>query len=94
MSQQKPEAPEKEYRAGTICAAVWRKEVTHQGRKWVEYSVRIQKRYKDERSGEWKTTTYFRPDDLPKLMLVTSKAYEHVALKELEGGHERAAVAS
>ena len=86
MPQQTAEPPEKEYRVGTICAAIWRKEVAHQGRKLVEHSIRIQKRYKDERSGEWKTTTYFRPDDLPKLMLVASRAYDHVALKEYDGG--------
>lgn len=45
MSQQKPEAPQKEYRAGTICAAIWRKEATHQGRKLAEQSIRIQKPY-------------------------------------------------
>ena len=83
-----PQPPEKEFRAGAICASIWRKEVTHNGRKWQEYSIRIQKRYKDERSGEWKTTTYFRPEDMPKLALVADKAYEYVTLKESHGGDD------
>ena len=40
-----------------------------------------QKRYRDEKSGQWKTTTYFRPDELPKLALVATKAYEHLTLR-------------
>ena len=86
MSEQN-QKPAREFRAGTILAAVWPKEVTHNGRKWVEHSIRIQKRYKDERSGEWKTTTYFRPDDLPKLALVAGRAYEQVTLSQTEASN-------
>lgn len=87
MTQQN-QTPERELRAGTICASIWRKELSHGGRKWQEYSIRVQKRYKDERSGEWKTTTYFRPEDLPKLVLVANKAYEYASLKETDGTND------
>lgn len=84
MTQQ-TQTPSHELRAGPIHGAVWPKEVTHNGRKWVEHAIRIQKRYKDERTGEWKTTTYFRPEDMPKLALVATKMYEFVTLKEMRG---------
>ena len=54
------------------------------GRSVAQHSIRIQKRYRDEKSGEWKTTTYFRPDELPKLALVVSKTYEHLMLRETD----------
>lgn len=73
--------PQREYRAGTIVAAVWTSPKVVNGRTVNEHSIRIQKRYRDERSGQWKSTTYFRPDDLPKLMLVARKVYEDVMLR-------------
>ena len=84
MSEQETRQPMKEYRAGTISAAVWEKTVTIDGRSMPRHTIRIQKRYKDERSGEWKTTGFLRPDDLPKIALVAGKAYEHVTLREME----------
>lgn len=86
MSEQARERPIKEYRAGAVHAAIWGKEVTRNGRKWTEHSVRVQRHYKDERSGDWRTTTYFRPEDLPKLVLAANKAYEHIMLKDTDAG--------
>ena len=65
-------------------AAVWTKSSTIDGRSAAQHSISIQKRYRDEKSGEWKTTTYFRPDELPKLALVVSKTYEHLMLREVD----------
>ncbi|GMU82396.1 MAG: hypothetical protein AMXMBFR47_22670 [Planctomycetota bacterium] len=75
------EAPIHEVRAGAISGAVWGKSTTLNGRPVVQHTIRIEKRYRDERSGEWKTTGYLRPDDLPKLALVASKLYEYLTLQ-------------
>ena len=80
------QSPEKEYRAGAIWAAVYAKEATTAKAKFTQYSVRIQRRWKDERTGQWGSTTYFRPDDLPKLILVAHKAYEYVTIREVDSG--------
>lgn len=80
MTSGEKEQPGLEFRAGTIVAAVWTTVANIDGRSVPQHSIRIQKRYRDERTGEWKTTTYFRPDDLPKLALVATKAYEHLLL--------------
>ena len=84
MANEPAEKPAAEFRAGTEVAAVWTKSTTIDGRSAAQHSIRIQKRYRDEKSGEWKTTTYFRPDELPKLALVVSKTYEHLMLREVD----------
>ena len=76
--------PIKEFRAGTAVAAIWQNKTPADGRPVPQYSVRIQKRYRDDRSGQWKTTTYFRTDELPKLGLVVSRAYEFLTLREVD----------
>ena len=85
------EKPTNEFRAGTVVAAIWTKNAALNGRSVPQHSIRIQKRYRDEKSGEWKTTTYFRPDELPKLGLVVSKAYEHLMLREIEDANPKPA---
>lgn len=87
MDQDESKRPIKEFRAGAISAAIWEKTATVDGRAVPQHSVRIQKRYKDERSGEWKTTGFLRSDELPKVVLVASKAFEHVTLREVETGN-------
>ena len=46
-----------------------------------QHSIRVEKRYRDDRSGEWKTTGYFRVEDLPRLALVANKLFEQLVLK-------------
>ncbi|MCO6439405.1 MAG: hypothetical protein J5J06_20130 [Phycisphaerae bacterium] len=82
MSQGKP--PIKEFRAGTIVATIWTDAAPPSGRQSASYSIRIQKRYRDDRDGQWKTTSYLRPDELPKLAVVVSRAYEFLILRESE----------
>ena len=74
--------PIKEFRAGTVVAAIWVSKTALNGRSTAQHSIRVQKRYRDDRTGQWKTTTYFRPDELPKLSLVVSRAYEFLTLRE------------
>lgn len=82
MSDSNP--PMKEFRAGTIVAAIWAESAPSNGRASSSYSVRIQKRYRDDRDGQWKTTSYLRPEELPKLALVVSRAYEFLTLRETD----------
>jgi hypothetical protein len=84
MSEPSPQKPVMEFRAGTIVASVWQERGGANGKSYPKFSVRIQKRYRDEKSGQWKTTTYFRPDELPKLELVAGKAYEHLTLRVMD----------
>lgn len=78
MAKQKPV---KEFRVGKVKAAVWKNEEDKDGKTIVKYSVRIQKTFRDD-NGEYHETNNFFPEELPKLALAASKAYEFVALRE------------
>ena len=77
--------PEFELKAGPIHAAVWRERIKREGRSWDDFSIRIQKVYRDPTDGQFRTTTYFRPDDLPKLALAANEAFAYVTLKRQTG---------
>ena len=79
-----PTAPVKEFRAGTIRAAIWENEREAEGRQIKRHSVRIDKRYLDRRTGEWRASDYFFADDLPRLRLVVEQAFEFITLHESE----------
>lgn len=81
MTQQ-AQKPTKEFRAGTIKAAVWKEQREEGGRATIRYSVKIEKRYFDETSKEWRNTDYFFANDLPRLCLVAQRAFEFVVLDE------------
>lgn len=81
MTTKTNDRPIYEVRAGGISGAVWGKSSTLDGRPVTQHTIRIEKRYRDERTGEWKNTGYLRPDDLPKLALVATKIFEHLSLR-------------
>lgn len=91
--QQANTAPVKEFRVGGVKAAIWKNEVEQDGRTVIRYSVKIQRSYRDKASDEWKTTEYFFPEDLPRLILVAQKAFEYVSLRESEESLEMPVVA-
>ena len=75
--------PETKFRSGAICATVWANETIRDGKR-VEYrTVSFERSYKDK-DDTWKTTNSLRTTDLPKAILVLSKAYEHLALNAEE----------
>ena len=83
MTQQ-TQKPTKEFRAGTIKAAVWKQQQEEGARSTIHYSVKIEKRYFDEASKEWRNTDYFFANDLPRLRLVAERAFEFITLHESE----------
>ncbi len=68
--------PIKKFQVGSVHAAVW-KNAGKEGQEFL--SVSLDKRYKDEK-GEWKSSSSYKPGDLPKAVLVLQKAYEYIAL--------------
>ena len=76
--------PIKEFRAGSVRAAIWQDELTGKGEELFSvFSVRVEKRYKDS-AGGWQSTTCFRRSDLADLELVVFKAREFISLNERE----------
>jgi len=70
--------PEKKFRSGAIAATIWSNEAVRDGNKVSYKTVSFERSYKDK--DEWKTTNSLRTIDLPKAILVLSKAYEYLAL--------------
>ena len=76
--------PVKKYKVGGVQAAIWENQALNpQGQQETFHSVTMERRYKDK-EGNWKTSESFRAGDLPKAILLLSKAYEFVALKEVD----------
>ncbi len=76
--------PERQFKAkGGISSAIWRTQVTKNGRTFDKFSIKLQKRYKDPATGEWKgAELYLFPSEVHAFLTVAQKAYEHCMLTE------------
>jgi hypothetical protein len=72
--------PEKVFSTGAVSVSVWKNEAVKDGNKSEFRTVSIQRRYADK-SGEWKSTSTLRVNDLPKAALALNKAFEYLVLK-------------
>ena len=75
-TQGKP--PIKSIRAGGVKATIW--ENTNSDNQ-VFNTIVVDRTYKDKK-GEWQVTNSFRITDLPKIALVSQKAFEFFCIKE------------
>ena len=73
--------PEKRFKAGSCEAAIFENEINRDGNKVIVKKVSIQKRYKTQ-NDEWKSTHSLDQNDIPKMILALSKAYEYLTLRE------------
>ena len=73
--------PEKRLKAGSCEAAVFENEINRDGKTVLVKKVSIQKSYKDK-DDEWKSTHSLDQNDIPKMMLALSKAYEYLTLRD------------
>ena len=72
---------EKKFSTGGISATVWRNESKIEDKEGEYWTISVDRRYKDK-EGNWKSTNSLRVNDLPKMALVASKAYEYLVLKD------------
>ena len=76
--------PVGKYRAGNVTATIWKNEnKSKDGKEYDFYSVSIERNFKNDKE-EWKSTNSFMKNDLPKVELVTRKAFEFLALNVKE----------
>jgi hypothetical protein len=71
--------PVHRFQCGAVTASVFYKEYTRDGTTYPTYNIAIQRGYTDD-SGNWKSTSVFRPSDLHRVMTVTQKAFEAVTM--------------
>ena len=74
--------PEKKFKCGPISASIWAEGKTVNEEVVKFYSISITKAYKD--GDNWKNTTKFSAEDLPKVALVANEAYKYIRLQENE----------
>jgi len=82
MSTSPANRPVKEFRVRNLSLAIWQNEGTRDGRPVTLHSITLNKRYRDQETGEWRDSNSFFPDDLPRLRLLLDKAYEHILLRD------------
>lgn len=76
--------PEQKFRAGSVSATIWLNHgQDNEGKETSFNTVSFERSYLDK-DGNWKSTNNLRITDLPKAILVLSKAYEALALKDSE----------
>lgn len=73
--------PDINFRAGAITATVWKNKVNKSGKTAEFYTVKLERRYKDN-NNEWKSTDSLGLNDIPKAILVLNKCFEHIAMKK------------
>jgi hypothetical protein len=74
--------PTKVFRCGGIQAAAWANQRVMDSAVVEVHSVRISKSYKE--GDEWKRTTIFAVEDLPKVALVATEVYKFLRLRSEE----------
>jgi len=76
--------PEREIKArGGISCAIWRTQGTKNGRTFDKFSIKLQKRYKDPATGEWKgSEMYLFPSEVHAFLTVAQEAYEYCVVTE------------
>lgn len=81
--------PEKKFKCGPITASIFAETRVVEGQMAKFYSTSIDKAYKD--GDQWKHTTSFAVEDLPKVALLATDVYRHLRVKvvgEEAGGCE------
>jgi len=74
--------PKKVFRIGTVSASIFVNQRKNKAGEKIEFpSISFQKRYQDD-NGEWKTTNKLSVRDLPNAIMVLTKSYEFIKLKD------------
>ena len=74
--------PEKTFRIGAVSASVFVNEIdTENGKRRIR-SVSLQRRYRDDSDGEWKSSNSFGLGELPQALAVLDLAMKHVVEQE------------
>ena len=76
--------PIKKFKAGAIDASIWENILEKNGKVFKTYSVTIERRYLDN-SDKWKSTNSFKVNDLPRVTLVTEKAFDYLTTNNGNG---------
>ncbi len=75
-------SPEQKFKAGSVSATIWQNQGhDSEGKPTAYKTISFERSYLDK-EGNWQTTNSLRVSDIPKAILVLTKAYEHLMLKD------------
>lgn len=73
--------PENKFQIGAVSACIWkRSHTTKDGQSFEKRQVSLDRTYKD-RNGNWKNSSSYDTNDIPKAILALSQAYQHLVKK-------------
>lgn len=82
MQDESKNTPTKVFRCGAVQAAIWTDHRVINDAVAKVHSIRITKSYRQD--DEWKSTTTFTTEDLPKVAMVATEAYRFLRLRTKE----------
>lgn len=68
-------APIKKINAGTVSCALWENDASVNGRKVTMLKATIERRYKDNKDGQWKSSGSFGRNEIPQVVYCLLQAY-------------------
>ncbi len=74
--------PERTFRIGAVSASVFVNEIDTEGGKRQVRNVSLQRRYRDDKDGDWKSSSSFGLAEMPQALAALEMAMKHVADKE------------
>ena len=87
MSQSVKNHPKFESRRGRVRVSVWESEprTREDGTQFVKQTARVELRYLDTESGEWRSTNHFDRDELLALSEAAREASAYIYTHRIEG---------
>lgn len=74
--------PSEKFKCGNVTATIWEnKAKTKDGKEYSFFNVAIERNFKNDKD-EWNKSSSFMKNDLPKVELVTRKAFEYLSLNK------------
>jgi len=71
-------APVQKFRAGQVSCALWENEIVANGRTIRVLKATVERRYKDNTDGTWKSSSSFARNELPLAIWCLQKAFDHM----------------
>jgi len=84
MHDEATNKPVKVFRCGAVQAAIWTNQRVIDNAVVEVHSVRIDKSYKEGQ--QWKRTTIFAAEDLPKVFIVAMEVYRYLRVRSFDNG--------
>jgi hypothetical protein len=76
--------PNKVFHCGSVNASIWLNPILRNDKIVQVPSIKINKSYKDKKSGEWENTNNLYVEDLLKVAMVANEVYRHFRIRDWE----------